>query len=310
MDIPSKLFGFYRALVVGNKDLEFKGRITVWIPQIMPTIEPDRGLLARPGNNPLGGRNMEGNDEHHYMGTSYIPKRGSWVFVFFEGGNPDNPYYFGSCDLENTKVLPECQKGNNFEDKWVIFKSHEGRTIVVSDDIGSPDDYSKADARIEITGKKRKMKEYSTKPTGDVSKDKDSVYQIDGNQTTILFDERKDKEKILIRTHKGDFLHIDIDERKLQVKFESDINIECGGQLSIKAAKDIHIKTDANYYVESALNTHRTAGKEMMDRSGMKHSTLSDTHITRDAPRIDDNYQQTSKAQPSNPIKPIGERNT
>ena len=202
MDMSGNLYGFYRAEVCGNKDTEFKGRIIVWIPAIMPEIERNRGLIANPANNPLGGRNMEGDDEHHYMGTSYIPKKGSWVFVFFESGNSSNPYYFGACDSENTTVLPECKLGENTEDKWVVFKSHEGRAVVISDD--------PSDERVEITGKKRLIKE---PPTGDV----DSVYTIDENQTTILLDEREGKEKVLIRTYKGDFIHIDVDQQNLQM---------------------------------------------------------------------------------------------
>jgi len=219
---------------------------------------------------------MENNSEHHYMGTSYIPKIGSWVFVFFESGNPDNPYYFGSCDLENTTVLPENKVGTNYEDKWTIFKSHAGRTVIISDD---PDD-----ERVEITGKKRLLKE---PPTGD----ENSVYNIDNNQTTILLDERKGREKLLIRTYKGDFIHIDIDEQNLQINFKNDIMIECGGKLSIKAGKDIHIKTNQKLHRESTLSMHEKSG----------------TLIARDAPLIEDN---TGSAISATPTKPDGERKT
>jgi len=315
MDISNELYGFYRALVVGNKDSSFYGRVLVWIPQIMPEVEKTRGLLASPANNPVGGRNMGGDNEHHYMGTSYIPKKGSWVFVFFEAGNPSNPYYFGSCDLENTTVLPECKTGSNPEDKWVIFKSHEGRTVMISDD---PDD-----ARVEITGKKRKMLETAEKPTGDIA----SVTQIDENQTTILLDERKGKEKVLIRTYKGDYIHIDVDQQNLQMYFKNDINIECGGKFSLKAGKDIHILTKLNLHVESKLSTHVTAGlsifektkishhiisdKSIRQTAGASHSTQAGSLIARDCNPIHDNDGQTRKATKaidSSPTKPEGER--
>jgi len=294
MDISNNLNGFYRAKVVGNKDVDFHGRVVVWIPAIMSEIEPTRGILALPANNPVGGRNEEGENEHHYMGTSYIPKRGSWVFVFFESGNPDNPYYFGSCDLENTTVLPECKVGENFEDKWVIFKSHEGRAIVISDD---PDD-----ARVEITGKKRKIAE---PPTGDEK----SVYEIDENQTTILLDEREGKEKVLIRTYKGDFIHIDIDQQNLQLEFANDINIKCGGQLSIEVTKDIHIKGQ-NIFEESVLSTHRSAGLNIHDKAGAGHHTQAGFLIARDCNPIHDNDEQSVEAKESKPTPPAGDRDT
>ena len=224
------IYGNWRAQVIDNKDTKKFGRVLVWIPDMMPEVDQKEGIWARPANNPLGGRNMEADEQNHFAGTSYIPQKGSWVFIFFEGGNINLPYYFGALDLENTTVLPENQVGENYENKWTILKSHEGRAIVVSDD---PDD-----ARTEITGKKRQM---SDPPTGDT----DSVYTIDDNQTTILFDERDGKEKILIRTHSGDFLHIDIDERSLQASFDSDIRIQCNGDFFLTVDGDINIKSNA-----------------------------------------------------------------
>jgi len=295
MDITGKLYGIYRAQVVGNKDPEFRGRITVWIPQMMPEIEPTRGLLARPGNNPVGGRNMEGDSEHHFMGTSYIPKKGSWVFIFFEGGDPSCPYYFGACDLENTTVVPECKLGKNPEDKWVIFKSHEGRTIVVSDD---PDD-----ERVEITGKKRTITE---PPTGDEA----SVYEIDNNQTTILLDERNGKEKVLIRTYKGDYIHVDVETQNLQIYFKNDISIECGGKFSLKAVKDIHIKTDTSIFEETKLSMHRKAGASIFESAGVNHNTQAGKLIARDCNPIFDNCGESKPAEPADPTKPDGQRKT
>jgi len=223
------VFGNYRAVVVDNKDPEKFGRVKVWIPDLMPEVDRSDGIWARPANNPLGGRNLEDNSDHHFMGSSYIPRKGAWLFVFFESGNVNRPYYFGALDLENTPVLPENQLGSNYQDKWTIFKSHEGRVIVVSDD----DD----DERVEITGKKRKMIERNQKPTGDTQ----SVYEIDDNMTTILLDERDGKEKLLIRSHKGDFIHFDIDERKIQIQMEDDVEIEWKNNFYLTVENDINI---------------------------------------------------------------------
>jgi len=243
MDLGSidKLYGNYRAKVIENRDTEKFGRVLVWIPDIMPSIPDNQGIWARPANNPIGGRNEQFGNDNHYAGSCYIPKKGSYIFIFFESGNINKPYYFGALDLENTKVLPENQVGTNFQDKWTIFKSHEGRTIVISDDSD--------DKRVEITGKKRKLK---SPPSGNI----ESVYTIDGNQTTILFDERSGKEKILIRTHKGDFLHIDIDERKLQAQFESDIIIKTNGKFQLTALSDIDIKSkNGDIHIQSDIGS-------------------------------------------------------
>ena len=63
-----RLYGFYRAQVVDNKDKQQFGRVLVWIPDLMETINQDKGIWARPANNPIGGRNNQGSDEHHFMG--------------------------------------------------------------------------------------------------------------------------------------------------------------------------------------------------------------------------------------------------
>jgi hypothetical protein len=73
------------------------------------------------------------------------------------------------------------------------------------------------------------------------------LIDIPGNSTTILFDERKGTEKVLIRTLYGDFIHVDIDERSLQAEFKNDINIKCGGDLSFDVGGDFHLQCENNY---------------------------------------------------------------
>jgi len=260
------VYGNWRALVVDNKDREQFGRVLVWIPDIMPEVPRTKGIWARPANNPLGGRNMEGSTDHHFSGSSYIPKKGAWVFVFFEGGNINRPYYFGALDLENTKVLPENQLGSNYQDKWTIIKTHKGRAVVISDD---PDD-----ARVEFTGKKR---EINTPPTGD----KASVYKIDGNMTTVLLDERSGKQKVLIRTYKGDFFHIDIDEQNLQAYFKNDITIRCDNDLKITANGNIDIKSLAGNIKTQADSgsVDIKSATDFKEQSGGLHSTKAQNDV-------------------------------
>jgi hypothetical protein len=258
----ASIFGNYRAKVVDNKDKQKFGRVLVWIPDIMPTVSQSTGIWARPANNPVGGRNMENDDEHHFMGTSYIPKIGAWVFVFFEGGNINRPYYFGALDLENTPVLPENQLGSNYEDKWTIFKSHEGRVIVISDD--------EDDERIEIGGKKRQL---TDPPTGDTA----SVYTIDDNMTTILFDERHGKEKILIRSYKGDFIHFDIDERKIQIEIEDDVEIECNNNFYLTVENDINLLSrNGDIYIEAQNGSiHMKSGLDEGDHDEVRTGEIN-----------------------------------
>lgn len=314
--VTKRLYGNYRAKVVENRDNEQFGRVLVWIPDLMPDISDAKGIWARPANNPIGGRNTQFDSDNHYMGTCYIPRKGSWVWIFFEAGNINRPYYFAGLDIEHAKVLPENQVGTNYQDKWTIFKSHDGRTVIISDD---PDD-----ARVEITGKKRKL---TSPPSGD----KESVYKIDDNQTTILFDERTGKQKILIRTYKGDFFHIDIDERKLQVEFESDIEIKTKGKFNITASDDINIKSLAgdtfvqadsgeinikgsgDVNVESDSEMNLLAQNDLNYKAGGDINGLAGGNMNHDASQLN---EQTGMAAPASgasdatEAEPKGERNT
>jgi len=265
--VTKRLYGNYRAKVVNNKDKELFGRVMVWIPDLMPLINQSAGIWARPANNPMGGRNMEENAEQHFMGSSYIPANGSWIWIFFETGNINKPYYFGSLDIENAKVLPENQLGTNFEDKWTIFKSHDGRTIVISDD--------PYDERVEITGKKRLLKEA---PSGD----KYSVTRIISNQTTVLLDERDGKEKILIKTHKGDFIHIDIDDQDLEIQFSKDMHLALGGNMFVRTQGDMHFLAGGGITLSCAGEFNLFAGGRINIETGDEFNKKITKHSVED----------------------------
>jgi hypothetical protein len=314
--VTNKLFGFYRAKVVENKDQHMFGRVLVWIPDLMTNIPENKGIWARPANNPIGGRNTQYDSDNHYMGSCYIPRKGAWVWIFFEMGNINRPYYFAGLDIEQAKVLPENQSGSNYQDKWTIFKSHDGRTIVISDD---PDD-----ARVEITGKKRKLK---NPPSGDTA----SVYTIDENQTTILLDERDGKQKILIRTYKGDFLNIDIKNQKLQAQFESDIIIKTKGKFQMTAddnidikskTGDVHIEAESgkadvksadSMYIQSDADMNISSQKDLKYSSSENISGQAGKNMNHDAEILNEqNGASTtaSSATGAEDAEPKGERNT
>ena len=263
----------------------------------MPSISENQGIWARPANNPIGGRNEQYGTDNHYMGTCYIPRKGAWVWIFFESGNVNRPYYFAGLDVEQAKVLPENQAGPEYQDKWTLFKSHEGRSIVISDDAW--------DARTEITGKKREM---NNPPSGDIT----SVYKIDDNQTTILFDERSGKEKILIRTYKGDFIHIDIDERKLQIEFNGDIEIKTNGDINITSDGDMNLNSlfgDMNIQADHG-NINIKSGKEIYETAvSNKHLRVGGQIMTDGASRHDQQGMAGS-AKNAKEAEPEGERDT
>jgi hypothetical protein len=216
--------GIHRGKVIDDRDPDKAGRVKMWIPDVMPDIPETQGIWARPGNNPMGGRNTEEPDDQFYQGTCYIPPMGSWMYLFFENGDPSEPRYMAAADVGQGKVLAECQVGDEWQKKWVIFKSRQGRCIVVSDD--------PYDERVEITGKKRQIKE---PPDGDFC----STQSIKGNQTTILLDEREGQEKILVKDYKGNYMNIDTENDSIQFYAHGDLSMRCGGTIFLTADKGV-----------------------------------------------------------------------
>jgi hypothetical protein len=282
-DIKEKMkyAGIHRAVVteVDIDDNDY-GAIRVFIPDTMTDKDPSLneadpsgyGIIAYPANNSLGGRNsLDMSKDSFYQGTVYVPPKGSWIYVFFEGFNPNLPRYIGAVDIGHAKLPPENRKVDYPHKVYTILKTRQGRTICVAD--------SEDVQRVEITGKKRTLG--GTSPAGNDT----STYSIDGNQTTILFDERDGMEKVLIRTHKGDFIHLDIDQQNLQVYLKNDVILkndndyywQTTGKISIKAdddiyiesKKDIHIKSGKNMYQESVLHTNHKSGLNMNIDAGL-----------------------------------------
>ena len=273
MNVPNgSLFGIYRALVVNAADPEKQGRVRVHIPDLMVDGDSgwtgqwcDNGIWARPANNWIGGRNTydtKGPRCNHqdawYQGSCMIPPKGSHVFLFFEKGDPSHPFYFAAADYGQTKVLPENRWGPKWWMKWTPIKTREGRTIVISDDT--------ADARVEITGKKRHIK---NTPDGDT----ESVFNIDGNQSVFLIDERPSHEKIFLKDYRGNYIKMIQDEEgindQLHVYFKDDIHLETLKNIYIQAGENIHITAKKNIYITALQNMYIDVIQEFREMANL-----------------------------------------
>lgn len=221
----------YIGIVRDNNDSLYLGRVKMIIPNFTDGDEGTQNWLwAYPY---YGNAGYEKNDKEH--GSTSIPKIGQFMNVVFLQNNPSIPFYKTPVKTNITKVLPECRVGDNPSEKVVVQRMESGRAIVLSDD--------PSDERTEITGKKRLY---------DPKNGENSVYTIQSNQNTILIDEREGKEKIVITDHKGDYIYIDIENKKVVVNSESELVINSVAKMSINTEAELHIKGEANINIDGA----------------------------------------------------------
>jgi len=296
-------FGHYRAKVV-EVDIEQNkyGAVRVFIPDLFTDSikegdssfsESKNGLIAYPANNSMGGFNKD-DSSADYQANIHVPLKGSWVWVRFEGGDPSRPFYENAFMYRNCEIPPE-NRGVSFPHKVVtLAKMQSGRAIVLCD---SPDQ-----ERVEITGKKRQI---SQGPSGDSG----SVYTIDGNMTTILLDERSGQEKLLTRSHKGDYINFDIENRKLQIYFKSDIIIKTDGNMSIEVKGALTIKAGSITVQAASGTTNISSSGDLNVKTDSKMSVKSGANMCFDSDAIVViQGGESSEASPAIPLPPIGIR--
>lgn len=222
------------------------GAVRVFLPDLMTkeiNSEVDEfkdGILAYPGNLLMGGYNNDDPSQTSYYAAAgvYVPLLNSYVKVIFEGGDLERAFYIGPW---HDKIAPLPPVNRNVDEPhkvYTVITTNTGRSIVICD--------SEDEARVEITGKKRKLSDVDG-PCGN----KDSVYEIDNNQTSILLDERNGNEKLLIKTHKGDYIKLDIEKQSLECDFKGDIIINTESNFYLTAKKNIDIKSNNSCSIES-----------------------------------------------------------
>ena len=226
-----KLFGFYRGVVLNNRDYDIDkqdknyGRVLVHIPALMDDTKV--GLWAYPGNNPMGGRNTESlsdnkdsnSGKQEFTGSLIVPPNNSHIWIFFENGDPNRPYYWNGLDTKAHEVPPEIKVNSDKkpEERWLMFRSPHGRVIMISDDEDC--------CRVEITGKKRKT-------PGNTN---EHVYDILGNQKTILIDDKEGQEKILIEDEKGNYVNIRTSMDDIDIHANNIIRLYAGTAIYMNA---------------------------------------------------------------------------
>lgn len=217
-------------------------------PEDLEIPDTPIGIIAYPANTAMGGyaSDLDETSAANYQNSVIIPSVGSLVWVFFEDGNITRPFYFNSFKFRTSFMPPENIDGDEPQRTYTLIKTYEGRSIIVSD--------SKDLARIEITGRRRNLDYFHNTQYLDIKYTDDTFfsylkpsgsyeasYDIERNMTTILLDERDESERLLVKSHKGDFIEMDIKNRKLNIYMENDINIYTAGNLNVNVGRNFHV---------------------------------------------------------------------
>lgn len=133
--------GVWRAEVIDNDDGDTKhphlGRIQVRIPQLHGPNDAENGVEDKdlPWAVPsfsMGGGIVKDNDNYIRHGLVTIPPVGSTVWVQFEGGNPDRPFWSGTWygerdtkDIGGGSEIPEeaerdSSVGVSYPNIWLL----------------------------------------------------------------------------------------------------------------------------------------------------------------------------------------------
>lgn len=114
-----KFFGKYRGTVLNNVDPLQKGRIQVQVPDVLGMSLSSWAMPCVP----VAGQQM---------GTYFVPRVGSGVWVEFEGGNPDYPIWTGGF-WGSAAEVPALALAGNPASPSMVLQTGLQNTISISD---------------------------------------------------------------------------------------------------------------------------------------------------------------------------------
>ena len=217
--VGNNYLNFHRALVLDNNDPKFFGRVKVYIPDIMapidtqapsnsnmpansipsnstpPPVSPNApGLWSLPANTGFSGSNSQmSNEGGQFSGSSLIPVVGQWIWIFFENGDLNRPYYIGGLNIKDTPITYENTQGSQPYNKWILFRSPSGKKIHISDD--------PTDTQVKITGSMKNPKAIS-----DTS-----------DHTTFSILETNGTKQVVMQDPNGNYFRMHQDANKIEI---------------------------------------------------------------------------------------------
>jgi hypothetical protein len=121
-----KFYGKYRATVINNVDLEFRGRLMCMVPDVLGVIPSSWCEACTPLAGPTGPP----------MGVYMVPPIGAGVWVEFEQGDPSKPIWSG-CRF-GIGDPPTLALAGNPADPNIAIQSLLQNLVMISDMPPSP----------------------------------------------------------------------------------------------------------------------------------------------------------------------------
>ncbi len=228
--VGNNYLNFHRALVLDNNDPKFFGRVKVYIPDIMapintqppsnsnmpansippnsspPPISPNApGLWALPANTGFSGSNSQMPTEGgQFSGSSLIPVVGQWIWIFFENGDLNRPYYIGGLNIKDTPITYENTQGSQPYNKWILFRSPSGKKVSISDD--------PTDTQVKITGSMKN-------PT---------AISDTSDHTTFSILETNGTRQVVMQDPNGNYFRMQQDANKIEIVSNSNTILNTG----------------------------------------------------------------------------------
>lgn len=127
-DASNRFYGKYRGSVRSNADPERRGRLELWIPDVLGDRPSTWAEACVPLAGPRGAA----------MGVHLVPPEGTAVWVEFEAGHPDHPVWVGCIwSGDGSDGVPSEGTESSRVSPSIVMQTMGQNSLVISDALGA-----------------------------------------------------------------------------------------------------------------------------------------------------------------------------
>lgn len=192
-------------------------------------------------------------------GKFVVPKRGNWVFLFFENGNHMCPVYFAMCPMERDWATQKVQRNKEIDEKISQItdfrKEFKPRTEANPDDTETWTENAIVNPFIDIP-------KLTIPPIDHSDSNRDISSFTSAHGTTFIIDNRYKKERIYL-IHKNSIDHIDENgNKKVYIgrsrnkvdPASNDPNTPCNYEVGVEGDHEMFILGDYKIYTRGDVS--------------------------------------------------------